>query len=158
VSTDALLLAMVDGTQIEVLEVAPATLHLQELLVAEGDILRRQRGIGGAEQELAVEAGLGLHRGTVDAEPAALGDAEEALEAGLGAELADELLPLVGGQSVSTRDVGLQLFEQLLANGGVARGSLWVAADHEAILLGAVLDDHLLDRQVVGHGVVAASW
>jgi hypothetical protein len=82
--------------------------------------------------------------------------AEEALEPGLDAQLAEQFPPLAGRQAVAVFDGGLELGHQLIADGGVARGRVGVAADHEAVALGAVLDHHVLDGQVAGHGVVAA--
>src|SRR5688572_29613908 len=47
VGADAVLQAVVDGTQLERgLHVPPGALDLEQLLVAEGDVLGRQRGVG----------------------------------------------------------------------------------------------------------------
>ena len=69
VGADAFLQPVVDRAQIDdLLQVAPAPLDLEELLVAQRDVLGRQAGIAGAQQVLAVEVGLGLDRGLVDAQ------------------------------------------------------------------------------------------
>jgi hypothetical protein len=51
VGADAFFLAMVDRAQVDdLLEVAPAALGFQELLVPQGDVLGGQLGVGAAEQ------------------------------------------------------------------------------------------------------------
>ena len=48
--------AVVDGPQVQdVFHVAPAALDLQQLLVAQRDVLGREVGVAGAEQVFAVE-------------------------------------------------------------------------------------------------------
>ena len=85
VGADALFLAVVDRAQVDdLLQVAPAALDFQELLVAERDVLGGQLGVGGAQQVLAVEVLLGLDRGGVDPQQAAGGDAQVAVQARLG--------------------------------------------------------------------------
>jgi hypothetical protein len=72
VRADPLLLAVVDGAQVErVLERSPGALDLEQLLVAERQLLGRERVVGRGEQELAVQALLGVHLLLVDDEPAA---------------------------------------------------------------------------------------
>ena len=46
-------------------EVAPAALDGQELLVGSGEVVGGQRGVGGAQQPLAVQVRLALDRGLV---------------------------------------------------------------------------------------------
>jgi hypothetical protein len=53
--------------------VPPAAFDLQQLLVAGGDVLGRQGGVGAAQQVLAVQALFGFDRGAVDAQQAGLG-------------------------------------------------------------------------------------
>jgi hypothetical protein len=56
VGADAFFLAVVDRAQVDdLLEVAPAVFDFQELLVAQGDVLRGELGVAGAQQVLAVE-------------------------------------------------------------------------------------------------------
>ncbi len=56
VDADALFLAAAGGPQVDdLLEVSPAALDFQELLIAQGDILGGHRRVGGAQQVLAVE-------------------------------------------------------------------------------------------------------
>ena len=87
VGADAFFLAVVDRSQVDdLLEVAPAALCFQELLVAQRDVLGGQRGVGGAEQVLAVQVLLGLDRGGVGAEQPAGGDAQVPVQPGLGGD------------------------------------------------------------------------
>ena len=56
VDADALFLAAAGGPQVDdLLEVSPAALDFQELLIAQGDVLGGHRRVGGAQQVLAVE-------------------------------------------------------------------------------------------------------
>ena len=83
VGADAVLAAVVDGAQVDdLLHVAPAAVHFQELLVAERDVLGGHVGVGAAQQVLAVEVLLGADPGLVDAEEAGGGDAQEPLQPG----------------------------------------------------------------------------
>src|SRR5665811_1870858 len=50
-----------------------------------------------------------------------------------------------------------EALEDLLAHRAVALGALGVVADHEPVAVGAVVDPDLLDAQVPGDGVVAAT-
>src|SRR5579875_188007 len=69
VGPDALLAAVEDGAQIEGgLHIPPGPLDLEELLVAERHLFGGGGGVGGPEQELAVEALGGGHCGAVDAQ------------------------------------------------------------------------------------------
>ena len=87
VGADPLLFAVVDRLQVDdLLEVPPAAIDFQELLVAQGDVLGGHRRVGGAQEVLAVEVLLGLGLGGVDAEQSAGGDAEVAVQARLGGE------------------------------------------------------------------------
>ena len=80
VRADPVFFAVVDRSQIEGgLHVAPRAFDLQELLVAQRDVLDGQGRVGGAQEELAVELLLGLDGGTVDPEQAGLGGADEPL-------------------------------------------------------------------------------
>jgi len=99
---------------------------------------------------------FGVDRASVDPELAGLGLAQEALVAALGAHLPVELVAFGGRQGVGVSDRVLDLGEQLLADLLIALGLLGVVADHESVAHRAVVDDHLLDAQVAGDGVVAA--
>ncbi len=76
VGADAVFFSVVDRAQVEdVLLVAPAVLDLDQLLVVDGDLVGGEVIVGGGEQELAIEVGVGLDLGAVDHEPAvAAGD------------------------------------------------------------------------------------
>src|SRR6266536_1023031 len=94
VGADPLFLAVVDGPQLQrCLQIAPCALDLEQLFVAEGDVLGGEGGVGGAEQKLAVQALLGVDGGPVDAEQAGARLAKEATVAGPGLEPAGELVP-----------------------------------------------------------------
>jgi hypothetical protein len=63
---DAVLEAVVDRAQVDDLfHVPPGLLDRQQLLVADGDVLRAEVGVDGAEQVLAVQLRLGGQRGGV---------------------------------------------------------------------------------------------
>ena len=99
VGADALLFAVVDRSQVDdLLEVTPAALGFQELLVAQGDVLGGQRGVGGAEQVLAVQVLLGLDLGGVGAQQTARGDPQVAVQAGPGGDDSPQLGPLGRGE------------------------------------------------------------
>src|SRR5712691_9934358 len=68
----------------DLLHVPPAALDLEQLLVAERDVLGGHLRVGGAQQVLAVEVLLGLGPGRVDAEEAAGGGPQVPVQAGLG--------------------------------------------------------------------------
>ncbi len=94
--------------------------------------------------------------GAVDAQLAGRCLAQQALERGLGLQRAVELTALGGRERIGTSDALAQAGEDLLAHDLVAAGALGVAADHEAVAVGALIDADLLDAQVACHGVVAA--
>jgi len=92
VGADAFFLAVVDRTKVQVgLHVPPAALHFQELLVAGGDVLGRQRRVGAAQQPLAVQPGLATVQGGVHAQQPGGGDAQVPVQAGYGGDLAAQL-------------------------------------------------------------------
>ena len=67
---DAVLEAMEDRSELERgLQIAEAAFGFQQVLVAERDVFGAQIGVGGGEQELAVQALLGGELGAVDPEP-----------------------------------------------------------------------------------------
>jgi peptidoglycan/xylan/chitin deacetylase (PgdA/CDA1 family) len=68
----------------DLLHVAPAALDFQELLAAQGDVPGGHRRVGGAQQVPAVEVLLGLRLRCIDAEQAAGGDPQVAVQARLG--------------------------------------------------------------------------
>jgi hypothetical protein len=72
VGSDAFFFPVVDRAQVDdLLEVAPAALDFQELLVPEGDVFRGELGVAAAEQVLAVQVLLSLDLRGVGAEQAA---------------------------------------------------------------------------------------
>src|SRR5882757_5343992 len=80
---------VVDGPQIDDrLHVPPAPFHLKKLLVSQGDVLSAQLRVGGAQEVLAVQVLLGAGGGAVDPQQAAGSDAQIAVQAGLGGQLA----------------------------------------------------------------------
>ena len=94
VGADALLFAVVDRAQVDdLLEVAPAALDFQQLLVAQGDVLGGQLGVAGAQQVLAVEVGLGLDGSGVDPQQPAGGNAQVPVQARLGRDDPAQLGP-----------------------------------------------------------------
>src|SRR5262249_45191349 len=154
VGADALLFPVIDRAQVDnLLEVAPAALDFQQLLVAQGDVLGRQLGVGRAEQVLAVEVLLGLDGGRVGAQQAAGGDAQVAVQARLGGDDPAQLGPLSGAQLVAAVDHLAELGQHPLADLAVPFGGLGVVADHEPLVLG---DADLLDPQVRRDVLVAA--
>ena len=68
------------------LHVPPAAFDLEELLVAQRDVLGGQVRVGAAQQVLPVQVGLGLDLGLVDAQQPAGGDAQVPVQAGLGGD------------------------------------------------------------------------
>src|SRR4051812_34503920 len=66
-----------------------------------------------------------------------------------------ELGTLGRAEPVGILDGVLELGDQLVTDGTVALGLVGVAADHEAVAHGAVVDAHLLDLEVAGDGPVA---
>jgi hypothetical protein len=137
VGADAFFLAVVDGAQVDDLfDVAPAALDLQELLVAEGDVLGGELRVGGAEQVLAVEVLLGLGLGGIGAEQAAGGDAQVAVQARSGRDHAAQFGTLVLAELVRVLDGLFELGDHPGPDGGVALGGLGAEADDEPLVLG----------------------
>jgi hypothetical protein len=84
VGADAVLEAMEDRAQFDRgLQVAEAAFGFEEVLVAQRDVLGRQVGIAGGQQELAIQLGFGVDLGAVDAQPAGRGLAQVAPERGV---------------------------------------------------------------------------
>src|SRR6266702_2026838 len=131
-----------------------APLHFQQLLVAQGDVLGAQAGVGGAQEVLAVEVLLRLDLRLVDAEEAGRGDAQEPLQAGLPGQGALKLRPLGGRELVGAGDELPELGGEAGADRGVAFCLVRVVADDEPVAVVAEAD--LLDLEVVPHGLVAA--
>src|SRR6266545_4341171 len=154
VGADALFEAVVDRSQLQGgLEGAPAAFNLEQLLVAQGDVLGGKARVGGAEQVLAVQLGFPLDRGGVDAQQPAGRDAQVAVEAGLGGDDPTQLGPLGRVEGVGVVDHVGQPGEQPLADVCVAVGGLGVVADDEPFVVAEV---DFLDAQVAGHDLVAA--
>src|SRR6266516_4103827 len=87
VGADAFFEAVVDRSEVDDLfHVPPTAFDLEELLVADRDVLGGQVRVGGAQQVLAVEVRLGLDRLGIDAQQAAAGDAQVAVQAGFGGD------------------------------------------------------------------------
>src|SRR5215210_7156399 len=184
VRADALLEAVEDRAQAQdALEVAERALGLEQVLVAERDVLRCDVGVGGREQELAVEALFGRDPGPVDPQPAGCCEAQVAAEGGVVAQctlgLCVGLLLSAGdrlragalarllaapaalalAQRLDPLELGLDAGELVLALGAVAVGLGGVVADDEALRLaaaGLVADRDLLDPEVVADAAVAA--
>jgi hypothetical protein len=146
VGADAVLEAVVDGPQVDhLVQVAPAPLDLQQLLVAKRDVLCGQVGVAGAQQVLAVQALLGLDGPLVGAQQPTGGDAQEAVQAGLGGDDPAQFGLLGLRQRVGAGDQLLELGQQPGADGGVAVGLVGVVADDEPLVVG---DADFLDAQV----------
>jgi len=154
VGADAFFLAMVDRAQVDdLLEVAPAALDFQQLLIPQRDVLGRELGVRAAEQLLAVQVLLGLDGGGVGPEQAPGGDAQVPVQARPGGDDPAQPGPLGGGQLVAAGDHLLQLGEHPGPNRRVALGGLGVEADDEPLGVG---DAHFLDPQVLRDVLVAA--
>jgi len=154
VGADAVLAAVVDGPEVEhLLHVPPAALDLPELLVAEGDVLGGERGVRGAQEQLAVEPLLGPHGRLVDAQEAAGRGAQVALQAGLRPDRPAQLGALLRRELVGAGDHVGEAGDEAPADGGVTFGALGVVADDEALACGHT---HLLDAQAAGELGVAA--
>src|SRR6185437_10080220 len=135
VGADPLFLAVVDGPQVDdLLEVPPAALDFQQLLVAQGDVLGGHRRVGGAQQVLAVQVLLGLGLRCVDAEQAAGGDAQVPVQARPGGDDAAQFGPLVLTEGVGAVDELLELGDHPGADRGVPLGSLGIVADDEPLV------------------------
>ncbi|KAA1006162.1 transposase family protein [Pseudonocardia sp. EV170527-09] len=130
-----------------------APFDLEELLVAQRDVLGGQVRVGRAEQVLPVELGVGGDLGGVDAEQPARGDAQEPVQAGLGGDHSAQLGPARRRQLIRPGDHRFESFDEVRAHDGVAVRGVGVAADHEPLGLG---DLDLLDPQVRAHLLVAA--
>src|SRR5882672_2404211 len=137
------------------LELVPALLHAQELLVAERQILDSEGVVVGGDHPLAVVA-RGLGDGSaVDAELATGRLSQVAAVATTGEQRADPLGVSAIGAGLHRRDLGLELCNKLAPVRLLARGLVGVVADHVASTPLSVADDDFLDSQVVAHLVVA---
>jgi hypothetical protein len=126
---------------------------LQQLLVAERDVLGGHLGVRCPQQVLAVQVLLGLCPGGVDPQQPARGDAEIAVQPGLGGDHAAQFGALVPAQRVRAVDQLLELGDQAGADRGVALGGLGVVADDEPLVLG---DPHFFDLEVARDVLVPA--
>ena len=106
-------------------------LHGEQLLVGRGEIVGGQRGVGGAQQPLAVQVGLPLDRGVVDAQQPGGGAAQVAAQAGLGLEAADEFVAAARGPGIGALDQLLQVRDEVGPDLLVTLALLGVVADHE---------------------------
>jgi hypothetical protein len=93
------------------LHVAPAAFDLQQLLVGRGQVVRCEGGVAGAQQPLAVQMMVALHRGGVDAQQLAGGAAQVAAQPGLGLWAPDELVAAPVAPAVRAGDQRLQMGE-----------------------------------------------
>src|SRR5512135_2811394 len=137
------------------LHVLPPALDGDELLVRGGQILWRERLVVGAQQPLAVQAGLPADRGLVDPQQPGLGAAQPRLAA----QGPHQLVPLALRPGIRALDQVLQVGGQPLADQPVPLGLLGVVADGEPLgSFAGILAGHpdLLDPQVPGDLVVAA--
>lgn len=91
---------------------------------------------------------------TVDTQETGLGGAEVAAHSPR--ELRRQGGPFVGGGGVGVVDPGLEPFNKLAADRGVAFGLFGVVTGHEPVPCGAVVDPDFLDPHVVTDLVVAA--
>ena len=130
-------------------------LALVELLVGGGLVGGGQGVVGGAEQELPVEAGLVRDGAPADPQLAVLGAPQQPEQGGGGAQLAGQLVAPLPGPVVCPGDLVVQVGEQVAADYLVAGGDLGVVADDEPLGAGAVAEADLFDLQVPGPGVVA---
>src|SRR5262249_38057828 len=139
VGADTWFEAVVDRPQVQGgLQGAPAAFDLEQLLVAQGDVLSAEVGVGGAEQVLAVQLGFPLDRRLVDAQQPAAGEAQVAVEPGLGGDDPAQLGPLRRVQGVRAVDHVGQPGQQPLAGVRVAVGGVGVVADDEPFPLAEV--------------------
>jgi hypothetical protein len=152
------------------LQVPEAALGLQQVLVAQRDVLGGQVGVGGGQQVLAVQPLLGGDLGTVDDQPPVWLLAQPAPEGGivaqgaLGAQmgslglatcLAAELpRPVALALGVDAVQLGLDAGDRLVAAGLVALGLVGVVADDKPLVGGVQAD--FFDPQVVADLLVAA--
>lgn len=103
---------------------AAALLGGDDRAVAQGDALGGQGGVGGVQQELAVQLGLADDGAAVDAQLASRGGAQEPREPGEACSSPASSARLAGGEAVAVRESVAQLREQLVADGGGAGGLL----------------------------------
>ena len=97
VRADAVVFSVVDGSEVEgVFECAPAAFDLDQLLVAERDVVGRERVVGAGEEELAVDAFFGSDLVLVDDETAAAAG-EVAAQRRVGEEERLGVAAVVGG-------------------------------------------------------------
>jgi hypothetical protein len=118
---------VVDGTQIDDrLHIAPSALNFQQLLVTGGDVLRRQVWVAAAQEELAVQALLGLDGGLVDPQQPLRGGAQEAVQAGLGRQAASQFGACERPQLVGVRDLLVESGDEFGADRGISLGLVGV--------------------------------
>ncbi len=131
------------------LELAPGLLDAHELLVAQRQVLGRQRVVVAVHDELAVVLLGGAHRGAVDAQLAGAGATQVAPVAAAG-EQAHDALGLRAAVRVAERcQLGFQLGQQAGAVLALSRLLGRVVTDHVTAPALAVPDDDLLDPQVL---------
>ena len=119
--------------------------------------MARQRVVGGAEEELAVEALLVADRTFVEAQEAVGGPADEVIERGCGAQLADELVAALAWTSSSEPSiVPGQVGDEVLAYSAVSRRHLGVVTDAEALRSRPSPRRTSFTSQVAGDLVIAA--
>ena len=160
VGADAVLAVVEDRAQPQgALDVAPAALDREQLLVGGGQVVGGERVVGGAQQPLAVQAGLALDGGLVDPQQPARGAAQEAAQPGLVLRLPTSSSRRRSVQASEPSMRPSQVGDELVADQLVALGLLGVVADHEPFRpRPAVPGGHpdFLDPQVLGDGAVAA--
>jgi hypothetical protein len=108
-------------------------LELVELLVGEREIGRRQRVVRGAQEELAVKAGLVGDSALVYTKQAVGAPAHKAKQRASGAWLADELVAALLCPGVGALDLVLEVGNQVLAHTTVSRCEFGVVTDTEAL-------------------------
>src|SRR5829696_2126057 len=168
---DAVLQPVEDGAQQQLgLQVPEAALGLQQVLVAQGDVLGAEVRVGGGQQVFAVQPRLGLDLGAVDCQPpvwlltqppaqggvvtqGALGPQVRGfgLVSGRVAELAGAVTVALAADA---GQFGLDAGDRLLAVGLVADRLVGVVADDKSPVGGVQVD--FLDPQVVADLLVAA--
>ena len=137
VGADAVFEPVVDRPQFQGgLHVPPAAFDLQQLLVAQRDVLGGQVRVRAAQQVLPVQVRLGRDLLLVDAEQPAGGGAQEPVQPGHGGDPPAQLGPLRRAERVGAGDQRGELADHDLAQRGVAFGLLGVVADHEPLVLG----------------------
>jgi hypothetical protein len=137
--------------------VPPAGFDRGELLVGGGEILRWEGLVGGAEQPFAVQVGLALHGGLVEAQQPGAGAAQVAAQPGFGLQAADQFVAAARGPGVGAVDQLSQVGHEPLAHLGVSGGGVGGVAYGEAVRADPVpADGDLFHAQVAGHGLVPA--